>query len=147
MYRLEDLNLRPTEYESVVLPTELKRFFLVVEVGFEPTNRISAIADLAGRWVKPLPHSTILFLRLHSTIPYNSTRSVFTSHSLIIDLWLPTVTSSASVFVRNCFTDVSFIVGIFCGSVRARFPNVSPFQWFSRPRWHTTPVTLPCTGI
>lgn len=91
MYRLEDLNLRPTEYESVVLPTELKRF-LAVEVGFEPTNRISAIADLAGRWVKPLPHSTILFLRLHYTIPYNSTRSVFTSHSLIIDLWLPTVT-------------------------------------------------------
>ena len=27
--------------------------------------------------------------------------------------------------------------------MRARFPDVSPSQRFSRPRWHTTPVTPP----
>ena len=41
---------------------------------------------------------------LHSTIPYNS--NIYANKCIS---WLPTVTSSVSVFVCNCLTDVSFM--------------------------------------
>ena len=65
------------------------RIKIVVGTGFEPVILRMKISrpGPARRTDRLKPNN------LHSTIPYNSTRSVFTSHSLIIDLWLPTVTS------------------------------------------------------
>ena len=71
---------------------------------------------------------------LHSTIPYNS--NIYANKCIS---WLPTVTSSVSVFVCNCLTDVSFMDFIL--KWVSKFTNYGLFRiyWIG---YHTSFVAL-----